>query len=1572
MNKIIIIGMYLLFLLSLTVHLFFLINYKLQYTGKFLLKLINPVKSNTFIKERKAKKIKKKLLNSIGKSGDKMYHCYNSVFDRVMMLDGELSEFFYSIFVEELSDSKKSDAVCRLKESIGFVSTISVAKKKQVRFILCNSRNDAQIELDGVLASTKVEELGGLLSCMEEIFENSEYKGKVCYDAFVRLLKQSDLIESFYYFILGINKDSFVESTSITIENTISEVLRLLYGISSFYINIKNIKYNIESSSDIFFRYIRMGVYLSDKGYKYFEFYCKYFQINLIKYILKPDNIKSLADIFSNKYGDLSGDVYGYIFDVDMFLKEANLISKGNVYNSYGHSVLKRTIMEINASEKGSDELVEIVGCEAFGYNILKCIDKNTNIYVMNTKKTRISLKKYISNSSEEQFVELIGDIIKFFSDNKKILDKLFIDKNKYLLSYFQCSEKGKKIFFTSLKSFELCGEDTLDCVAVVFESMKVFLESHNLTNIEEIYSFEFVKLLSPKFLNEFLLYWKNKEYDLDNARNGLKNMVKIPSGKKIDIEFIEDINKEYISNYIKFFDNPDVAKDFIIPCKYTTTCKAKTQMLSDVINYYAVDTNTLQKHGKYSYFPKAIICSKSKYVDNEYLVIGIKYNRANVCALTEFVERSDFDDKIALKIVSNIIDLAKNANIYFSYFEDILVDDSLNIFVKVENGRPKGVNISSRVSIQNYYENIIRWLRDYIKDERIFSLPKVLPIMDQIKINYHNLFKCTEHNLWHLSTNHCIICEEMYQYISKNDIQNKCYRDCIGSYYITNTKKLIKKTSRLEVIKNYLSDNECKEKMNSILSSNCISFILPLKVVLNVNSKYKEELGAMYDDFDFEGVMDIYNFNSIQKLKFILSLYKNLLPFIDDGTFLSSDYRIYTTMFMHRNHKGKIFIPNIELFDFVNANATSDKTREFCISREKERLKNFLIEYISSDDILSSDGEYIPDIVEDIRNCNFSKDKIEKYIDNNSNYCEIHSIFFRNDADICPICKEFLGNNAVIKHMTRHDLEYVTKGDANFDGGEAELYNYNQSELLKVFKVQVDLELKTRLLGKIFDKKEVLEAYHCQNPFVKFITVKEVIIRNDNNKFKVLAYVQDMQKDTFKISRLKEKAFVDSIGFTEKDVVEILLHICEGIEYLHANNIFIGDLNGSNVLFDKHKIVYFIDFDGMNIEDVKNQTYTDLYIYPPSAKNKNISYDDDWYSLAVQAFYYLTYSHPFKGKNSNNSDSVPEDVVMRMEKGISLLGEHELVPSNVCIGWNHLSKNLIQYFFDTFEGRKRESMLNVIKEYYTCLEKQPKFEKVDNDKTIFFDDSNSTLLVNGEVICSTKNIEFYSIWDNYILLFKSDSTILVDIEQRCIKFQTDVNLCDFEQVVPTCDALYCNYNRELIRMPYSNANNTDVLFTTHVKILTFLVKGDNKFVILVDSDDGYDIYCNKMLLCNTKKLDTVDDDKVFYYIRHDELSDKWIVIIQNKTSAKFIVIKPEGNYEEFVLDNINLGYDKEFYGNVLYYVTDGKISSININKKKQSKTIKCDVANNKSTIMRKDNKFVVYNSDGVYEYVKK
>ena len=247
-----------------------------------------------------------------------------------------------------------------------------------------------------------------------------------------------------------------------------------------------------------------------------------------------------------------------------------------------------------------------------------------------------------------------------------------------------------------------------------------------------------------------------------------------------------------------------------------------------------------------------------------------------------------------------------------------------------------------------------------------------------------------------------------------------------------------------------------------------------------------------------------------------------------------------------------------------------------------------------------------------------------------------------------------------------------------------------------------------------------------------------------------------DWVSNAFTISTLRDKTEIQKLGLSKEDIFEILITVGEGIETLHKLAIYIGDLNGRNILFDIKKNVYFLDFDGMGVDEITPVFFTDGYIDPISKKNKSITMKDDWYSFAVQVFYYLTYTHPFNGiyYGTKNGQKVALDIPDKMERRISLLGNHGMKPPAIAVSWNWMNAELKTAFLNIFEGSYRESIVPHLKRQYQALSKKNKSAHRINPKFIATEvkpfDGNVVKVLNPHVaICDKGNGRYVAILNN-------------------------------------------------------------------------------------------------------------------------------------------------------------------------------------------------------------------------------
>lgn len=419
---------------------------------------------------------------------------------------------------------------------------------------------------------------------------------------------------------------------------------------------------------------------------------------------------------------------------------------------------------------------------------------------------------------------------------------------------------------------------------------------------------------------------------------------------------------------------------------------------------------------------------------------------------------------------------------------------------------------------------------------------------------------------------------------------------------------------------------------------------------------------------------------NNLARIKGLIRL---ITQISEASVICNSSIYPFTYVFISKNHKHQVQILNLEL-----------------LMLKPDYMESYVYEYIRT--IIN----YNDDIKVNIPAYNESQDSLVEIKDKlqNLNYCSKHNVCY--DGIECPECKEGLEYIEKFAKFNEKDIlkkaksEITNQSQLN-EGGEAIIYPYPQKRksVAKVFKEgKIDYVFKQKVLEKILSKKEILKDINNQNAKYKYIFPQKILLEEKNKVF----YGYTMTRIKGKpLSVLRDKKVVKELGFSKKDVLEILITVGEGIETLHQKaNIYIGDLNGRNILFDEDKNVYFLDFDGMGVDDLAPAFYTEGYIDPTSQKNKNITRNDDWYSFAIQAFYYLTFTHPFNGIYKNLS------IVERMERKISLLGKHNVKPPAIAEKWNWMDKKLLKAFLNTFEGDTRRSIVPELKAQYTSLER--------------------------------------------------------------------------------------------------------------------------------------------------------------------------------------------------------------------------------------------------------------------------
>lgn len=432
--------------------------------------------------------------------------------------------------------------------------------------------------------------------------------------------------------------------------------------------------------------------------------------------------------------------------------------------------------------------------------------------------------------------------------------------------------------------------------------------------------------------------------------------------------------------------------------------------------------------------------------------------------------------------------------------------------------------------------------------------------------------------------------------------------------------------------------------------------------------------------------LMDTENLNTLARIK---SLVRFLLQIREmNGKNYGFLRNPFSHVFLNVSHKKQVQILNIE---FLNQESKIEKTKEWAYE--------YVYQVIQTDEILKNAWlkekqkqapiAWLVDLSKQL-----------------TKYCPIHRNYYNKKYLCCPQCVPL--EKQVIERGYEDKTKYKEEECIN-RGGESFIYSYGKDFVVKVFKVdKVDMSLKNSVIFRVWQRKSILEKMNQEKKKYHYVIPKRVLLDKETNE--IFAYVMEKVKNAFPLSTLRDRAEVEKLGFSQRDIFQILITTGQGIERLHREcHIYIGDLNGRNILFDKQKNVYFLEFDSVGIDEISPEFCTDGYIDPQSKKSHRITMEDDWYSFAVQAFYYLTYTHPFNGIYYENVDGrqILLEIPDKMERRISLLGNHGMQPPEVALSWDWMNNDLREAFLSIFEGDNRENLVPYLKRQYQTLFKE-------------------------------------------------------------------------------------------------------------------------------------------------------------------------------------------------------------------------------------------------------------------------
>lgn len=544
-------------------------------------------------------------------------------------------------------------------------------------------------------------------------------------------------------------------------------------------------------------------------------------------------------------------------------------------------------------------------------------------------------------------------------------------------------------------------------------------------------------------------------------------------------------------------------------------------------------------------------------------------------------------------------------------------------------------------------------------------------------------------------------------------------------------------------------------------------------------------------------------------------------------------------------------------------------------------------------------------------------------------------------------------------------------------EGGEGYIYEHH-GKIIKTFKPHIDITTKERKVNALMK-----------------ITLPDAVIKPIDTvldmRGRFIGYCMEKAVgDEFK--RLSNRKFVTANSISTKDILSMLVKVKAVLAEIHKQNIYVGDLNDQNILFGAANNIYLIDCDSWTVGGDKCTVAMDMF-KDPKLQADNFNSDTDNYAFMVLAWKSLTRVHPFGG---TIEPDMP--ILERIAKGISVIGRDNVKLPRTTKEWKGFSPDLVSEFKAVLEGGVRtlsDNMEDMLANLSFC--KKDKEYYYSKFSSCPYCDSNAQ--VNKKPISqgSVGGLKLYAIYDginiktvfdrytyldncgyvhngNQITGFFSparyhytkDGMVVLELAD-CITFH---NGKDYQIEKKYKSAIEVEGNKiyyistkntltQLEIMPSGNGikNICKVSNTAY-----FAVSGENCCVV--------NYYTGKIIV-NINGVNTVidyDSDIVNYGIHRDEISGKWLIILEDSKGIynTFVI---SGGTVEYKTDAIK--YDCQLncpciYNSNIFIPVDGKIRGYSY-KKSVFKDFECSVVSEESKLIKEKNRFVIVNLENVY-----
>lgn len=984
-------------------------------------------------------------------------------------------------------------------------------------------------------------------------------------------------------------------------------------------------------------------------------------------------------------------------------------------------------VSECAEEESGKEEFTNISSGFLSSEKIICC--------VLEIRNYLEKVREYIIDADVTRKLDMVSDNQFQIEDALVVLERRFSNPYKiksiddlYKLAYSSNTFINKKLISLFFKWYLQCLEEKYGKM----HEKEAFMKKNE------------VRYLTPVIAKEFVKYALGKPVNVNIDSKELNSMLEgLSFYKGYDERFCYDPKQ------VPFLFDYEIKQEYGIELEKGKTIKLPNGECLTVFNHAITIAKLKEKEAKnkYEFSMPLVSHGNIKYVGISKVVYSEKIGSNGMYKAVGYIQepcKGNFlTDNFLLNC--NNIEMYQIMGCLLSSFvgeyipwQQISMDENFEFYINLMDSNLKLRKVSKREGnvINIFLEHLkaIGYNPSFLLDDSLISGSSEDFLIKAIKCDAF----CEEHNLYYDSSKRvCPACAKTklcldISYIQENGV--KILEDDIAVHY-----RLLEALDNgngeqeynIKIYKEFGKDKAYLEKQvtkmmekTTIFGQDCF---IATKKVIDENGNF---IGYCYEEPNSKeqaysmDLTDPTKLNNLQRLKTLIQLMKQVDGYLDLGYGFTQNP--FGHVFFNQNHKRQVQILNIE---FLSKQGSLVDTIKWTFEYVYQTI-------INAENLSVSIWLYklMLDHPVDFKSHKKTfKETLDKLLDEAkklNEYCPIHRLYYSNQNLCCPKCVD----QTEIENLEKIVVpkESITERQEIGNGGESIIYLYEEKYVAKVFKEEaVDLKFKNIILVKAMKKRLVLEAINKQNRQYQYIHPRKLLV--DRNTNAIFGYIMEKVDGGRPLSDLKDKKVIADLKFTRQDVIEILISLGKGIETLHKNGIYIGDLNGRNILFDNQKKVYFLDFDGMGFDEIQPMFCTDEYIDPISKKAQNITMKDDWYSYAVQAFHYLTYTHPFNGIYTviENGKEVSLDIIDKMEKRISLLGNHEIQVPAIACSWEWMSRELKDALLNIFEGENRESILPYLVADYNRMYHAN--IQVEDDIKAFEEEQNVGMLQKNE-----------------------------------------------------------------------------------------------------------------------------------------------------------------------------------------------------------------------------------------------